>query len=95
MDNDLEDLIKIFAKTTDEKQMRKLFEEVFTPSEQKDFALRWDLMKDLYRGIPQREIAANHGISLCKITRGSKILRQKDSYCRRILSDRYDDHLRI
>jgi len=95
MDNDLEDLIKIFAKTTDEKQMRKLFEEVFTPSEQKDFALRWNLMKDLYRGIPQREIAANHGISLCKITRGSKILKQKDSYCRRILSDRYDDHLHI
>ena len=95
MDNDLEDLIKIFAKTTDENQMRKLFEEVFTPSEQKDFALRWNLMKDLYRGIPQREIAANHGISLCKITRGSKILKQKDSYCRRILSDRYDDHLRI
>ncbi|HKM07108.1 MAG TPA: Trp family transcriptional regulator, partial [Sphaerochaeta sp.] len=58
MDNDLEDLIKIFAKTTDEKQMRKLFEEVFTPSEQKDFALRWNLMKDLYRGIAQREIAA-------------------------------------
>lgn len=95
MDNDLEDLIKIFVKTTDEKQMHKLFEEVFTPSELKDFALRWNLMKDLYRGIPQREIAANHGISLCKITRGSKILKQKDSYCRKILSDRYDDHLRI
>lgn len=95
MDSNLEDLIKIFANTADEAQMHKLFEEVFTPSEQKDFALRWNLMKDLYRGIPQREIAANHGISLCKITRGSKILKQKDSYCRRILSDRYDDHLHI
>ncbi|MBI9095409.1 MAG: transcriptional regulator [Sphaerochaeta sp.] len=95
MESNLEDLIKIFAKTADETQMHKLFEEVFTPSEQKDFALRWNLMKDLYRGIPQREIAANHGISLCKITRGSKILKQKDSYCRRILSDRYDDHLHI
>ncbi len=95
MDSNLEDLIKIFANTADEMQMRKLFEEVFTPSEQKDFALRWNLMKDLYRGIPQREIAANHGISLCKITRGSKILKQKDSYCRRILSDRYDDHLHM
>lgn len=95
MDNNLEDLIKIFARTTDEKLMLKLFEEMFTPSEQKDLALRWDLMKDLYRGIPQREIAANHGISLCKITRGSKILKQKGSYCRKILSDRYDDHLRI
>ena len=95
MDNNLEDLVKIFARTTDEKLMLKLFEELFTPSEQKDLALRWDLMKDLYRGIPQREIAANHGISLCKITRGSKILKQKGSYCRKILSDRYDDHLRI
>lgn len=95
MDNNLEDLIKIFARTTDEKLMLKLFEELFTPSEQKDLALRWDLMKDLYRGIPQREIAANHGISLCKITRGSKILKQKGSYCRKVLSDRYDDHLRI
>lgn len=95
MDTDLEDLIKVFSKTTDEKLMSKLFSEMFTPSEQKDFALRWNLMKDLYRGMPQREIAANHGISLCKITRGSKILKQKDSYCKKILSDRYDDHLRI
>ncbi|MDT4761983.1 Trp family transcriptional regulator [Sphaerochaeta sp. PS] len=95
MENDFEDLVRIFAKTTDEQQMRQLFEEMFTPSEQKDIALRWNLMKDLYRGIPQREIAANHGISLCKITRGSKILKQKNSYCRKILSDRYDDHLRI
>lgn len=95
MENDFEDLVRVFAKTTDEQQMRQLFEEMFTPSEQKDIALRWNLMKDLYRGIPQREIAANHGISLCKITRGSKILKQKNSYCRKILSDRYDDHLRI
>ncbi|MEA4859832.1 Trp operon repressor [bioreactor metagenome] len=95
MDTNYEDLISIFAKTTDPEEMKKLFEEMLTPSERKDLVLRWNLMKDLYRGLPQREIAASYGISLCKITRGSKILKQKDSYCKRLLSDRYDDHLHI
>lgn len=95
MDTNYEDLIKIFASTTDVKDMQKLLEEMLTPNELKDLLLRWNLMKDLYRGLPQREIAASYGISLCKITRGSKILKQKDSYCKQLLSDRYDDHLHI
>ena len=95
MDTNYEDLISIFAKTTDPEEMKKLFEEMLTPSERKDLVLRWNLMKDLYRGLPQREIANSYGISLCKITRGSKILKQTDSYCKRLLSDRYDDHLHI
>lgn len=89
------DLVEIFTNTTDIEKMKKLFDEIFTSNEKKDFVLRWDLMNDLYQGIPQREIAANHKISLCKITRGSKILKEKDSYCRKILSDRYDDHFHI
>ncbi len=91
----LDDLIEVFASTTDKELMRKLFDEIYTTKEQNDFALRWRLMNDLYQGIPQREIAANHKISLCKITRGSKILKKEDSYCKKILSDRYDDHLHL
>ncbi|MDX9825708.1 MAG: Trp family transcriptional regulator, partial [Sphaerochaeta sp.] len=81
--------------TTDVNDMQKLLEEMLTPNELKDLRLRWNLMKDLYKGLPQREIAASYGISLCKITRGSKILKQKDSYCKKLLSDRYDDHLHL
>ena len=95
MDTNYEDLIKIFASTTDVKDMQKLLEEMLTPNELKDLLLRWNLMKDIYRGLPQRESASSYGISLCKITRGSKILKQKDSYCKKLLSDRYDDHLHI
>ncbi len=95
MDKNYEDLIAIFASTTDVKDMQKLLEEMLTSNELKDLLLRWNLMKDLYQGLPQREIAASYGISLCKITRGSKILKQKDSYCKRLLSDRYDDHLHL
>ncbi|MGE4454437.1 MAG: Trp family transcriptional regulator [Sphaerochaeta sp.] len=95
MDTEYKDLIELFTNTTKSEDMAKLFEEMLTPSEQKAILLRWNLMKDLYQGLPQREIASSYGISLCKITRGSKILKQKDSYCRKILSDRYDDHLHI
>ncbi len=91
----IEDLVKVFAETTEPAEMAKLLEEMLTPKELKDLHLRWSLMKDLYRGKPQREIAASYGISLCKITRGSKILKQQDSYTKRLLSDRYDDHLKI
>ena len=90
-----DDLIKVFCKTTDPEKMKSLFEEMFTEREQKDVILRWDLLKDLYQGIPQREIAAKHKISLCKITRGSKILKDDKSYIKEILSNRYDDHLSV
>jgi len=93
--SDYDDLIKIFCETKDPKLMEKLFNEMFTDKEQQDFLLRWDLLKDLYQGIPQREIASKHKISLCKITRGSKILKNKDSYVRKLLSARYDDHLHV
>ncbi len=95
MDKNYEDLVTIFAATTEIDEMCKLLEEMLTPNELKDLVLRWNLMKDLYQGKPQREIASSYGISLCKITRGSKILKQKDSYCRRLLSDRFDDHLHL
>ena len=91
----MDDLVKVFAAPTEPADMAKLLEEMLTPKELKDLHLRWSLMKDLYRGKPQREIAAAYGISLCKITRGSKILKQQDSYTKRLLSDRYDDHLKI
>jgi TrpR family trp operon transcriptional repressor len=90
-----DDLIKLFAGTTNESDMYKLFEELFTTAEKKDFALRWTLMQELYQGVPQREIASRHNISLCKITRGSKILKSPNSICKKVLSDRFDDHLHL
>ncbi|MDD7202263.1 MAG: Trp family transcriptional regulator [Sphaerochaetaceae bacterium] len=90
-----EDLVALFARTTDQQQMLKLFEEIFTPAERKDLALRWNLMQELYKGTAQRTIAKEFHISLCKITRGSKILKEKDSFCRKVLAERFDDDLHL
>jgi TrpR family transcriptional regulator, trp operon repressor len=83
---DLSELIKIITEISSEEDLNKLFEEIFTTKEKYDLALRWRLMKDLYHSVPQREIAHNLGISLCKITRGSKILKQEESICRDLIS---------
>ena len=90
MDN-LSELIEILAEETDRNTMRKLLEELLTPAERTDIAKRWYLMKELYKGTPQRRIARDMEISLCKITRGSKILKQGNSAFRAILSARYDE----
>lgn len=84
MDN-LKELYEIFAKTTSAKDMAKLFNEILTSTELADVDLRWRLMKKLAIGEPQRKIAEELKISLCKITRGSKILKDKNSIFRKIL----------
>lgn len=88
-----EDLLDLFASTNDRESMRLLFEDMFTEAEIKDLEIRWKLMNDLYNHVPQREIASNLHISLCRITRGSKMLKKKEGYVKKYLSDHYDDHL--
>lgn len=91
--NSHEELIKVFAEINDQEEMKALFQEIFTPREIEDFYLRWELLKDLYRGETQRSIAAKHRISLCKITRGSKILKNKNSIILKLLDKYYGEKM--
>ncbi|MBQ2527358.1 MAG: transcriptional regulator [Spirochaetales bacterium] len=90
MDN-LSEIIDIFTETTDRREMRSLFEDMFTEAERTDIAKRWYIFKELYKGTPQRRIARDMEVSLCKITRGSKTLKKDDSVIKRVLSDMYDE----
>lgn len=89
------EMIALFARTTDCKEMASLFEDLFTSAEIDDFILRFALMDDIYKGKSQRLIAKERSLSLCKITRGSKILKKKDGFLRRYFSSLYDDHLHL
>lgn len=84
------ELIDVFVKTNDQGSMVLLFQEIFTPNEIDTLTLRWQLLKDLYEGKTQRKIAADRKISLCKITRGSKLLKTKGSYLKKVLDDLYE-----
>jgi TrpR family transcriptional regulator, trp operon repressor len=82
---DTGDLIRTFARITDEKTMRKFLGEILTRSEITDLTLRWKLMKMLKSKIPQRKIASELGISLCKITRGAKVLKDPGAVANRYI----------
>ena len=90
-----DDLIDIFTSVDDRDEMLALFEDLFTDAEKNDFILRFLLMDDLYRGKSQRDIANARHISLCKITRGSRMLKKKHGFMKRLMSSRYDDHLHL
>ena len=87
MDNILE-IADILAKTDDRKLIRDFLVCILTPHELREVDGRWELVKMLTSGMSQRRIAEELHMSLCKITRGSRELKKKDSAFRRIL-DRY------
>ncbi len=84
---EIDDIARALCNITELRTMRKFIYEVFTPAEIQDVALRWRLMQMLSDGVTQRKIADDLGISLCKITRGSKVLKAKGSVSKRLLEN--------
>ncbi len=79
------ELAAVFAAVDNPAAMERLFDDLFTRAELHDLILRWRLMKMLQEGVPQRVIAETLGISLCKITRGSRVLKQPDAIVAKLL----------
>jgi TrpR family transcriptional regulator, trp operon repressor len=87
----LDELASALAGTNDPVLIRDFLYCLLTPAEIADIAARWALVKELKRRTPQREIAKDLGVSLCKITRGSRELKKPGSAFQRILAARECD----
>ncbi len=81
----LVELAATLAKTNDEALIEAFLRDILTPSETADIAARWALVKALKEKKTQRDIAKDLGLSLCKITRGSRELKKPDSAFQRML----------
>lgn len=68
------DLVAILAPL-EAKDLHAVLATLLTPQEREKIVLRWKLVCLLQQGITQRAIAAKLGVSLCKITRGSRELK--------------------
>ena len=87
----LDQIAGILAKIEDRKLIREFLICILTKYEIKEIAGRWELVKLLNEGMSQRRIAEQLGMSLCKITRGSKELKKRDSAFKTVL-DSYVEH---
>lgn len=75
----LREVANILAKVDDPELIYGFLECLLTPYEISEISSRWNLVKLIDQGISQRKIASELGLSLCKITRGSKELKKKNS----------------
>ncbi|MDR2134284.1 MAG: trp operon repressor [Treponema sp.] len=86
VNENLAELAFALSRTNDAGLVESFLRCLLTPAETADIAARWALVKALERKVPQREIARDLGISLCKITRGSRELKKPNSGFQRLLA---------
>ncbi len=75
----LEEISKIIFNLDTEKKVYDFMLEILTESELEILSKRWRILSMLHEGRTQREISKELNVSLCKITRGSKILKNQNS----------------
>jgi len=87
MRNELKEISEILAEINDKDFIIRFLQQILTEAEAKDLALRWETVKLIHQRIPQRDIAKKLGVSLCKITRGSKELQKPNNTFLKILNN--------
>ena len=86
VEENLSELAFALAETKDAHLIKDFLRRLLTQSETADIAARWALVKALEQKIPQREIAKRLGLSLCKITRGSKEMKDPSQAFQKLLA---------
>lgn len=81
----LQELCLALSHTDDAQLLEEFLRCLLTKTEIRDVSYRWLLVREIDKGTTQREIARMFGMSLCKITRGSKELKKENSAFRRML----------
>ncbi|MFA5272938.1 MAG: Trp family transcriptional regulator [Candidatus Peribacter sp.] len=71
----LRDLYELFSSVRTAAEAEKLLADILTPQELASVAERWQLIQELAKGTPQRDIAKKLNLSISKITRGSRMMK--------------------
>ena len=66
-------------------EIEQFLTEMLTESELSVLSKRWRILNMLSEGITQREIAKELNVSLCKVTRGAKIIKLNNNIVNKYL----------
>ncbi len=89
------ELYSIILSISSPEELDSFFDDMLTNNEIQDLVQRFLLMDDLMQGKSQRDIASQRSMSLCRITRGSRMLKKKNGFMSKWFSHKYDDYSHI
>ena len=69
------EIAQILIRSKNEIEMGKLLEDLLTPAELDDVAERIRIVEALLKGMSQRMVAKQLGVSVSKTTRGSQLIQ--------------------
>jgi TrpR family transcriptional regulator, trp operon repressor len=69
------ELYNLFSAIETRSEAKSILEDILTPQELESLAERWQEIQMLAAGMTQRDVAKKLGISITKVTRGSRMLQ--------------------
>jgi len=66
---------KLIASLKNTREVEELLRELFTPAEYDECARRWQIVKMLIKGSPQRAISKRLSVSVATVSRGARELK--------------------
>lgn len=84
------ELIEVLQRAASDKTLLNDFLlDLLTPQEYKELPKRWQIVKLLAKGVPQRQIAEELNVSIATITRGSRELLDREGGFQKVLKKYY------
>lgn len=87
------ELVELVSRIAGDKSLLdQFFQDLFSPQEYQDIVKRWQIVKQLDKGMSQRQIAKDLKVSVATITRGSRELLDKNGGFKQILKKYYPNN---
>lgn len=84
--NNIEEIADIILDLNSKDEIQQFLSELLTDTEISTLSKRWRILKMLSQNLTQREISKELNVSLCKVTRGAKILKDKNAIVTRLFN---------
>ena len=79
MNSNIEEITNFILKLNSKEEAQAFLKEMLSEAEMSVLSKRWRILSMLAEGRTQRDIVKELKVSLCKVTRGSKLLKDKNS----------------
>ena len=89
MNSNIEEITNFILKLNSQEEAQAFLKEMLSEAEMSALSKRWRILSMLAEGRTQRDIVKELNVSLCKVTRGSKILKEKNSVIAKYFMEKF------